>query len=331
MRVEPPQLAEHLARLQDTTRLFAPPVCGRQDLPEVFRAAQRRCAVLRLDPKDLLPSLRVDAEHRGRPSVGTDDEIADSQAADRPEAVRGQDAGIQRLRPPAHICQRGHLDRPAFEVAVQPLGIHRVVERVEERAHVGVDFREDVAGEEAEPFPRLDRRAREDEPPDLPLRERRDRERDREVGLAGSGRADPEGDGAVADRVHVALLGDRLRRDPLAAMRPDDVREDLAHVLGLVDRAEDGVDGAGAHLLAALDELDELLDHRLRLGDLQVVAGECEPVAAQVDGAAEPVAERVEHAVADAGELRRNLVRHVENRLHGVSVGGAPGRKGFVL
>ena len=257
----------------------------------MFRAAQRRRAVLRLDPKGLLPSLRVDAEHRGRPSVGTDDEIADAQAADRPEAVRGQDAGIQRLRPPTHVCQRGHLDRPAFEVAVQPLGIHRVVERVEERAHVGVDFREDVAGEEAEPFPRLDRRAREDEPPDLPLRERRDRERDREVGLAGSGRADPEGDGAVADRVHVALLGDRLRRDPLAAMRPDDVREDL-------------------------DELDEFLDDRLRLGDLQVFTGECEPVAAQVDGAAEPVAERVEHAVADARELRRDLVRNVQNRLH---------------
>ena len=88
------------------------------------------------------------------------------------------------------------------------------------------------------------------------------------------------------------------------------------HVLGLVDRAEDGVDGAGADLLAALDELDELLDDRLRLGDLQVVAGEREAVSAQVDGAAEPVAERVEHSVADARELRRDLVRDVENRLH---------------
>ena len=88
------------------------------------------------------------------------------------------------------------------------------------------------------------------------------------------------------------------------------------HVLGLVDGAEDGVDGAGADLLSALDELDELLDDRPRLRDLEVVAGEREAVAAQIDGAAEPVAERVEDTVADARELRGYLVGDVENRLH---------------
>ena len=88
------------------------------------------------------------------------------------------------------------------------------------------------------------------------------------------------------------------------------------HVLRLVNRAEDRIDGARADLLAALDELDELLDDRLRLGDLQVVAGEREAVSTQVDGAAEPVAERVQHSVADAGELRCDLVRDVENGLH---------------
>ena len=134
--------------------------------------------------------------------------------------------------------------------------------------------------------------------------------------LPGPGGADAEGDRAVADGVDVALLRHGLRRDLLAAVRPDDVGEDLVHVLGLVDGAEDGVDRAGADLLAALDELDELLDDRLRLGDLQVVTGEREAVAAQVDGAAEPVAERVEHRVADAGELRCDLVRDVQNRLH---------------
>ena len=73
----------------------------------------------------------------------------------------------------------------------------------------------------------------------------------------------------LADRVDVALLRHGLRRDPLAAVRPDDVLEDLADVLGLVDRVEDRVDRAGADLLAALDELDELLDDGLRLGDLR--------------------------------------------------------------
>ena len=127
-------------------------------------------------------------------------------------------------------------------------------------------------GQEAEPLARLDRGAREDDPADLPFRQRRHRERDREVRLARPGGADAEGDGALADRVDVALLRDGLRRDLLAAVRPDDVGEDLADVLRLVDRAEDRVDGAGADLLAALDELDELLDDRLRLGDLDVVA-----------------------------------------------------------
>ena len=97
------------------------------------------------------------------------------------------------------------------------------------------------------------------------------------------------------------------------------------HVLGLVDGTEDGVDRGGADLLAALDELDELLDDRLRLGDLQVVTGEREAVAAQVDGAAEPVAERVQHSVADAGELRRDLVRDVENGLHKAQCRGRNG------
>jgi len=66
------------------------------------------------------------------------------------------------------------------------------------------------------------------------------------------------------------LLHDGLRRDALAAMRPDDVLEDVAHVLGLVDRVQDRVDRAGADLLPALDEVDELLDDGLRLDDLSV-------------------------------------------------------------
>jgi hypothetical protein len=110
------------------------------------------------------------------------------------------------------------------------------------------------------------------------------------------------------------------------------------HVLGLVDRAQDGVDGAGADLLAALDELDELLDDRLRLRDLEVLPREREPVSAQVDRAAEPVAKGVQHSVADARELSRYLVRDVQNGLHngqcralcGASLGAREVAGGFV-
>ena len=119
----------------------------------------------------------------------------------------------------------------------------------------------------------------------------------------------------VADRVDVALLVDRLRRDLLAAVAPDDVLEDVADVLGLVERAEHGVDGARADLVAALDQLDELVDDRARLGDAGVVALERQLVAAQADRAVEPLAQRVEHAVADAGQLGGDVVRDRENFL----------------
>ena len=90
----------------------------------------------------------------------------------------------------------------------------------------------------------------------------------------------------LADRVDVALLRDGLRRDLLAAVPPDDVLEDVADVGRLVERAEHGVDRVGADLVAALDELDELVDDRARLGDLLVVALERQQVAAQPDRAA---------------------------------------------
>ena len=75
----------------------------------------------------------------------------------------------------------------------------------------------------------------------------------------------------------------------------------------------------GPDLVAALDELDELVDDRLRLGHVLLVAVERQPVAAEEDRAVEPVAQRVEHAVADAGELGGDVVRDVENFLHGRS------------
>ena len=101
------------------------------------------------------------------------------------------------------------------------------MQRVEERPQVRVDLGHQVAGQEAEPLAGLDRRAGEDDPVDLARAERGGGHRDGEEGLAGAGRADAEGDGVVADRVDVALLVDRLRRDLGGAVAPDDVLEDL--------------------------------------------------------------------------------------------------------
>ena len=112
-------------------------------------------------------------------------------------------------RPPAHECERRDLDRPAVDVRVQAVGVHRVVERVEERPHVRVDLGEDVARQEAEPLPGLDCGPREDDPADLLLGERLHGERDREVRLARSRRADRERHRRCADRVDVRASASR--------------------------------------------------------------------------------------------------------------------------
>ena len=125
------------------------------------------------------------------------------------------------------------------------------------------------------------------------------------------GRADAERDRVGADRVDVALLRHRLRRDLLAAVAPDDVLEDVADVLAPGRaRATTASTVFGPDLVAALDQLDELVDDRARLGDLRVVALDRQLVAAQQDACSRSrVAQRVEHAVADPGELRGDLVR----------------------
>jgi hypothetical protein len=150
-------------------------------------------------------------------------------------------------------------------------------------------------------------------------------ERDREIRLARAGGADRERDRALANRVDVALLHHRLGSDLLAAVAPHDVLEHLADVLRLIQRGDDRADRLGADLVPALHELDELVHHRARGGHLVVVALDRQLVPAQPERAAEPVAQRVEHAVADARELGRDLVRNREDFLHPAQCRRCPG------
>ncbi len=100
-------------------------------------------------------------------------------------------------------------------------------------------------------------------------------------------------------------------------MAPDDVLEDLTHVLDLVERAEHGLDCRRPDLVPAFDELDQLVDDRPRLGHALVVALDRQPVPAQANRATKALAERFEHAVADRGELSSDVVRDRKHLLHG--------------
>ncbi len=213
----------------------------------------------------------------------------------------------------AHEGQRRHLDHAALEVAVDPVGVEHVEEGVEERAQVGVDLGLDVAGQEAEPLAGLDRGAGEDDPLHLALGQRRRRHRHREEGLAGAGRADPEGDRVAADRVDVAFLVDRLRRDLGVAVAPDDVLEDRGRALVGVERPGHRLDRPRGDLVSLLDQLDQLVDHGGRGLHVAGVAVEGEDVAAQVEIAVEVPAQRPQDRVLRSRQLGGDRV--VEGQL----------------
>src|ERR671923_793056 len=219
-------------------------------------------------------------------------------------------------RATAHEGERRDLHDPALHVRVQPVRLEHVVQGVVEWAEVRIDLREHVPRQEAEALAGLHGRPREDDPVHLALLERGDGEGHREVGLPRAGRADRERHGVAPDRLDVALLHHGLRRDRLAAVAPDDVLEDVTHVLALVDRAEHRVYGGRADLMAALHELDHLVDHGAYLVDAFLVAFDRQLVSAEVDGDAKPLTQVVEDAVTDRGKLGGNVVGHRHRFLH---------------
>ena len=186
-----------------------------------------------------------------RDVAGHDDLAAEAEPREEHLHLLGR--GVLRLvqddeavveRAPAHERERRDLDGAALRERRGLLDVHHVEERVVERPQVRVDLVVERAGQVAEPLPRLDGRARQDDPADLLALERVDGHRHGQVGLAGARRPDAEGHRVGADRVHVALLTCGLGADRLAAVGEDDVGEHrrgaalvgLEHVDGPVDR-----------------------------------------------------------------------------------------------
>ncbi len=82
-----------------------------------------------------------------------------------------------------------------------------------ERAQIGVDFFLQVAGQEAQPLARLDRRARQDDAVDLALQQMGHGDGHRQIGLAGARGPEAEHQVGLFKRAHIFGLHRRARRD----------------------------------------------------------------------------------------------------------------------
>ena len=137
-------------------------------------------------------------------------------------------------------------------------------------------------GRKPEPLARLDRGPGEDDAVHFLGLERLHRERDREVALAGAGRADDERDRVVADRVDVALLPGRLRSHGLATAH-DLGGQDLARALVRLQHRDGPAESVAVELVALLEQHDHLLEQSTDAFGVGVVAGDRDLVAAHED------------------------------------------------
>ena len=99
-----------------------------------------------------------------------------------------QNQGV-RQRAPAHEGERRDLDHARLQAPVHVPRLHEIVERIVDRAKIGIDLLAHVAGQEAEALAGLHRGTGDDQAVDLALFQERHRIADREPGLAGAGGA----------------------------------------------------------------------------------------------------------------------------------------------
>ena len=137
-----------------------------------------------------------------------------------------QDAGVGQ-RAPAHEGERRDLDHAGLHAALDHARVHEILQRVVDRAQIGIDLLAHVAGQKAEPLAGLDRGARQDQPLDDALFEQRNGMADRQPGLAGAGRPFGEDEFVLLQRAQIEILGP-LRARTRRCLRVRDLFEDGA-------------------------------------------------------------------------------------------------------
>ena len=170
--------------------------------------------MLGLDQPRQLPLGQVDLAHVAR------DHALAAEADAGEEHLHLLGRGVLRLvedhkgvvqGAPAHEGQGCNFERVALEGLGDAVRPHEVVERVVQGTQVGVNLLRQVAGQKAQLLAGLHRRAGEDDALHRATLEGVHRAGHRQVGLAGTGRADAEGDVVLGDVVQVHGLVGRAR------------------------------------------------------------------------------------------------------------------------
>ena len=243
----------------------------------------------------------------------------------RPEAQPGEEhlhllgRGVLRLvqdderviqRSTAHVRQGGDLDGAGGHQAGDGVGVEHVVQRVVERAQVGVDLLVQGAGQEAQALPRLDRGPGQDDPVDLLGLQGLDRLGHGQVGLPGAGRADGEHDRVLVDGVRVALLVQRLGPDGPAAGGQDADGQHVgrAHAALGAQHGRGPLHRVGGQVGALAQQLEELVEQVGDQSGLRRVAGRGDLVAADVDVGVELALDHVQELVAGSEQADHGMV-----------------------
>src|SRR5439155_607286 len=121
--------------------------------------------------------------------------------------VENDERMVQRAA--AHVGERREFDRAALEELPGLVETQKVVERVVERAQVGIDLLSKISREEPKAFARLDRGPHQHDALHGIALQRVHRARDGEIGLAGARGTDRESDVVLEDILDVLSLPGR--------------------------------------------------------------------------------------------------------------------------
>ena len=122
-------------------------------------------------------------------------------------------------RAPAHIGQRRDLDDALRQQLLVRLHAENILKRVVQRPQIGVHLLLHVAGQEAQPLPRLDGGPRQDDPRHFPRPECPRRHHHGEIRLARSCGTDPQRHRMALNRREVCALSRRSRPHRLPFFR----------------------------------------------------------------------------------------------------------------